>query len=150
MKLNLGSGFRPQSDHINLDIRPEVNPDIICNIEEGLPFKDNCLDAVMAFDVLEHIHLGKTVEAIEEIYRVLKPEGRLSVFVPSADGRGAFMDPHHLSFWNINSWLYYMDDAHRNLYGIKAKFKGHLQDVINSSYEQNKVIHTKGELYAVK
>jgi len=150
MKLNLGSGFRPQPDHINLDIRPEVNPDIVCNIEEGLPFKDNCLDVVMAFDVLEHIHLGKTVEAIEEIYRVLKPEGRLSVFVPSTEGRGAFQDPTHVSFWNQNSWLYYMDDAHRNLYGIKAKFTGHLQDVVNNSYEQNKVVHTKGELYAVK
>ena len=27
--------------------------------------------------------------------------------VPSTDGRGAWMDPTHISYWNENSFLYY-------------------------------------------
>ncbi len=60
---------------------------------------------------------------MEEIYRVLKPGGMFESSTPSTDGRGAFQDPTHVSFWNINSWLYYSDDAYRNLYGIKADFE---------------------------
>ena len=39
-----------------------------------------------------------------------------------------------------------MDDAYRELYGIKAKFKGSLEDLNTSPF----VIHTFGKLYAVK
>jgi len=150
-KLNLGSGLRPQPGYVNLDVRPEVNPDIVCNVEHSLPFDDNYFDEVRAWDFLEHIKIGKTIFVIEEIYRVLKPNGVFVIYVPSTDGRGAFQDPTHVSFWNINSWLYYCNDEHRALYGIKAKFKIiELQDVLSINYEQNKVIHTKGRLHAVK
>ena len=60
---------------------------------------------------------------MEDIWRVLKPGGMFNAMVPSTDGRGAFQDPTHVSFWNINSWLYYSDDAYRDLYGIKADFE---------------------------
>lgn len=150
-KLNLGSGPRKLEGYINIDIRPEADPDIVHDVETGLPYKDNYFDEVRAWDFLEHIRIGKTIFVMEEIYRVLKPNGKLIVYVPSTDGRGAFQDPDHKSFWNINSWIYYCDDEHRRLYDIKAKFEViELQDVVNSSYEINKVIHTKGELRAVK
>ena len=29
--------------------------------------------------------------------------------IPSTDGRGAFQDPTHVSYWNENSFLYYTD-----------------------------------------
>lgn len=148
LKLNLGSGLRPQPGCVNIDNRPEVNPDIILDITTGLPFPDNSVDRVFAYDILEHIPIGKTVPLIEEIYRVLKPNGVLEHFTPSTDGRGAFQDPDHKSFWNINSWLYFMDDQSRELYGIKAKFRGENQDYRTNS--ELGVVHTRGLLYAVK
>jgi len=51
------------------------------------------------------------------------------------------------SFWNINSWLYYMNDEYRDLYGIKAKFGGENRD---QSDKTNTVIHTVGDLWAIK
>jgi predicted SAM-dependent methyltransferase len=139
-RLNLGSGYRKKPGFINLDNRKETFPDILCDLAEGLPFKDSSVDEVWAQDILEHIPIGKTVFLIEEIYRVLKPEGRFISLTPSTDGRGAFQDPTHVSFWNQNSWLYYMDDAYRHLYGIKAKFKGVVQDI--DTDKNTKVIHT--------
>jgi predicted SAM-dependent methyltransferase len=147
MKLNLGCGFRKMEGFINIDNRYYVKPDVVADAL-ALPFKDNSADEVCAIDFLEHIPIGKTVSAVEAIYSVLVPNGLFRHVTPSTDGRGAFQDPTHVSFWNINSWLYYCDDLYRNLYGIKAKFTGMLRDVITD--QKNRIVHTHGELKAVK
>lgn len=123
LRLNLGSGFRPLKGYVNVDYRKECRPDLLCDVSEGLPYKDETVSEVVAVDFLEHIPIGKTVGVIEEIYRVLIPNGRFQSLTPSTDGRGAFQDPTHVSFWNINSWLYYTDQKHRELYGVTADFK---------------------------
>ena len=148
IKLNLGSGYRKLPGYINIDNRDNTPADLIRDITAGLPYDDNSVDEVRAYDILEHIPIGQTVSLIEDIYRVLKPGGKFEHFTPSTDGRGAFQDPDHKSFWNINSWLYFMDDQHRALYGIRAKFEGVNQDEITSS--RMNIIHTHGILYAVK
>ena len=101
IKLNLGSGYRPSEGFVNIDVNPDCEPDIVCDITYGLPYKDNEVDAIKAVDFLEHIPIGKTIFVIEEIWRVLKPGGIFEHVTPSTDGRGAFQDPTHLSFWNI-------------------------------------------------
>lgn len=148
MKINLGCGFRKIEGYTNIDNRPEVNPDMVCDVLNGLPFDDDSIDEVRAFDFLEHIPLGKTIQVIEEIYRVLKPGGIFESLTPSTDGRGAFMDPTHLSFWNRNSWSYYIIDEYRELYGIKAKFQGQVLDHITN--DALHIIHTHAVLQAVK
>lgn len=147
MKLNLGSGFRPQPGYVNIDISERCKPDLLHDITTGLPFPDDSVDEILAFDFLEHIPIGKTIGVIEEIWRVLKPGGTLEHFTPSTDGRGAFQDPTHLSFWNQNSWLYYTHDVYRNLYDIKAKFSIEFMQDYRSS---DNVVHTRGLLHAVK
>lgn len=53
--------------------------DIYANAEH-LPFMDQTIDAILMFDVLEHIGNGE--KAIQEACRVLKPEGRMIVQIP--------------------------------------------------------------------
>ena len=122
--LNRGCGYRHLPGFVNLDNRPEVNPDFAW--EASLfpwPFDDSSVDMIRADDFLEHIPIGKVVPLIEEIWRVLKPGGIFESSTPSTDGRGAFQDPTHVSFWNANSWLYYSEKPYRDLYGIKADFE---------------------------
>lgn len=122
--LNLGSGLRPLEGYINIDNRKEVNPDIVCDVTEGLPYDDNSVDSIRAHDFLEHIPTEKTIQVINEIWRVLKPGGTFASLTPDAEfGQGAFQDPTHLSFWVENSWLYFSEPNSRALYGIKANFK---------------------------
>lgn len=149
IKLNLGCGLRRLSGYINIDNRPEVNPDLVCDVLQGLPYQNSSVDEIRAHDFLEHIPLGKTIQVIEEIYRVLKPGGMLDAFTPSTCGRGAFQDPTHLSFWNKNSFLYFSDPECRALYNTKANF-GLLknEDVITNA--EWKIIHTHVIARAIK
>ena len=148
IKLNLGCGYNKLPEFINIDNRASLLPDVTCDLSESIPFKDSSVDEIIAKDFLEHIPIGKTVHVIEEMYRVLKRGGFLYAMTPSTDGRGAFQDPTHVSFWNKNSWLYYMDDAYRNLYDVKAKFVGNVYDVMTDRSEN--VIHTNCILRPVK
>jgi len=148
MKLNLGSGFRKQHGYINIDNRPETYPDLLCNIENGLPYDDGKVDEIRAVDFLEHLHQDKVIFVIEEIWRVLKNNGLFYSRTPSVDGRGAWQDPTHRSFWCINSWWYYSNDEYRKLIGTKAKFQGEVQDIVTD--QKMHVIHTEATMYAVK
>jgi ubiquinone/menaquinone biosynthesis C-methylase UbiE len=48
---------------------------------EELPFEDNSFDAILSFDVLEHVRsVGKT---LDECYRVLRPQGQMFLVFPS-------------------------------------------------------------------
>ena len=148
MKINLGCGMDKQEGYINIDNRPEMEPDIIADILD-MPFENDSVDEVRAFDVLEHIAIGSTIPAINEIFRVLKHDGIFQHHTPSTDGRGAFQDPTHVSFWNANSWFYFTDNKMRKLCGITAKFvKDLLCDQITD--KKNEVIHTYGIMRADK
>jgi SAM-dependent methyltransferase len=86
--LNIGSGNSPrQTGILNVDILDYDNVDIICDIH-SLPFKDKSIDAVLNIAVLEHVKSPQLV--LNEIYRVLKPGGKVFSVVP-------FMQPFHAS-----------------------------------------------------
>jgi glycosyltransferase involved in cell wall biosynthesis len=149
LSLNLGCGYRHLDGFVNIDNRAGVSPDLVCNVIDGLPYADSSVDVVRAYDFLEHIPQGKVIDVITEIWRVLKPGGTFESFTPSTDGRGAFMDPTHVSYWNINSWIYYSDDQYRGLYDIKANFElVGIKDVGHDS--ENGVIHTHVVARAIK
>jgi len=54
---------------------------LISNIKDGISFKNNKFDIVYSSMVLEHIFNFKNV--LTEIYRVLKPDGRVIIEVPN-------------------------------------------------------------------
>lgn len=148
-KLNLGSGFRKLEGHVNIDNREVCNPDIVWDLTQRLPFDDNTVDEVRAYDILEHMPQGKVINLIEEIYRVLKVDGVFESFTPSTDGRGAFQDFTHTSFLNINSHLYWTNKAYRELYDTKALFDIiKLYDVWTD--KENRVIHTHAILKKIE
>lgn len=52
---------------------------------EHLPFKDNSIDLIMVFDVIEH--LSHPEKGFSEIARVLKPGGKLLLHIPLKDNK---------------------------------------------------------------
>ncbi|MEK7515153.1 MAG: class I SAM-dependent methyltransferase [Patescibacteria group bacterium] len=64
----------------SVDVSPERNPDVIADVEKGLPLTDASYDNVLCFNLLEH--LSNPARALYETYRVLQPGGSLIGYVP--------------------------------------------------------------------
>ena len=105
LKLDIGGGLNPYPGYVTLDLREDA--DIVFDLNNGIPLPDNTVGVLNASHILEHLY-DKT-KIMAEIHRVLAPGGWAFIEVPSTDGRGAFQDPTHVSYWNENSFLYYTD-----------------------------------------
>lgn len=76
---------------------------------------DNSVGVFRAFDFLEHIPIGRTVDLMNKLYAKLAPGGVIISHTPAVCdaegkcGRGAYQDPTHVSFWTENNFWYYTD-----------------------------------------
>jgi hypothetical protein len=119
---DLGCGPNKPAGWNGVDKRPFRGVDLVHDLQEmPWPFKDNQVERFRASHILEHIQ--NPIRVMEEVYRCLRMDGVIDIIVPSTDGRGAFQDPTHVSWWNINSFQYYCDTRLRMLYDIKCCFK---------------------------
>ena len=84
-------------------------PYVVCSVND-LPYRDEIFDAVVFYDVLEHIIDAD--RSLDEIYRVLRPGGWLAATVPVEGQPGTF------------EWLRWKLRWHDDL---KAYAKGHVQ-----------------------
>jgi 2-polyprenyl-3-methyl-5-hydroxy-6-metoxy-1,4-benzoquinol methylase len=108
--LDVGSGYGYYSEwlaeknphlHIvaidQLDLAGVKGADFMrANLEQPLPFEDNCFDTILAFDIIEHIMAESSL--IKELYRICKPNGVLVGSVPhNNDG---FLPAYNLTFYH--------------------------------------------------
>jgi len=101
-KIDLCGAFSKPEGFISIDLQ---DADITADLNNGIPLPDNSCGVVRAYDALEHLENKQLV--MKEIHRVLAPGGMLLSMTPSTDGRGAWQDPTHVSFWNENSFWYW-------------------------------------------
>jgi SAM-dependent methyltransferase len=144
-RINLGSGKDWREDFLNVDIVERVNPDVLLNVCQPLPFGQQLLtqrfgpfvlnkgdfDLIMANDVLEH--LPDLVSAMRSCLDLLRPGGELHAQVPYDLSWGAWQDPTHVRAFNERSWLYYTD-WHWYLGWNDARFDLVKQDFVLSPY----------------
>lgn len=74
-------------------------PNIINAAGENLPYPDNFFDLILSHEVLEHV--ADDTQAIREMARVLKPGGRMVIFVPN---RGYPFETHGI-YWQGNYYF---------------------------------------------
>ena len=106
MKLNLGCGNDKRKGYVNVDASKQVNPDKVWDLEKTpLPFKDNSIDEIMAFHVLEHIH--NFIPLMHEFHRICKPGALLRIRTPFYSTWGQFNDPTHVRFFSPSTFNYF-------------------------------------------
>jgi len=85
MKLQLGCGTKSRPDWTNLDVRHLPGVDIVHDLNDSLPFKDETVDEILAEDILEHFPLAATERIFNDWIRVLKRGGEIEILVPNLD-----------------------------------------------------------------
>lgn len=122
LALDLGAAHRKPPGYLGVDQRAGEGVDIVATLPEKLDLPDGSVGLMRAVDFLEHV--PAKVPLINELYRLLAPGGMLLTMTPSSDGRGAYQDPTHVSFYNENSFWYYTDNQFRAFVPeIEARFQ---------------------------
>ena len=132
-KVDLCGGHNSPAGYLSVDLE---NGDIIADLEKTWPFEDGEVGVFRAHDALEH--LRNPIHTMKEAYRCLAPNGWFLTMTPSTDGRGAFQDPTHISFWNENSFWYYTQAEKAAYINTPVRFQeSYLQTYFPSEWHQN-------------
>ena len=84
LKLNLGSGNSPLKDYINIDLHSPL-ANVCLDLTNKLPFSDNSIDEIYAKHLIEHFSISEWPIIKKDWYRVLKPDGLLTIECPDID-----------------------------------------------------------------
>jgi predicted SAM-dependent methyltransferase len=84
MKINLGCGGHKKYGYINIDLNKAFEPDVVMDVTK-LDYKDNEIEEVLAYHILEHFNYDSAQKIVGEWLRVLKPEGSMYIIVPDVD-----------------------------------------------------------------
>ncbi len=147
-KIDLCGGIDRPSGYTSIDL---TGGDINADLNEGIPLPDNSVGILRAHDAIEH--LKDPQKTMAEAWRVLADGGMFAIMVPSTDGRGAFQDPSHVSFWNQNSfWYWTRKEQARYLHNDKIKFQAfRLETIFPSNWHKiNNIPYVIAYLYAIK
>jgi|RhiMethySRZTD1v2_1073278.scaffolds.fasta_scaffold34693_5 predicted SAM-dependent methyltransferase len=83
--LNLGCGARVHPAWTNVDIAPQAEGVIACNLRASLPFADATFGVVYHSHLLEHFSHQEAGAFLRECFRVLEPGGIVRVVVPDLE-----------------------------------------------------------------
>jgi len=82
-KLNMGCYKDIKKDYVNLDKYPWDGVDVVHDLEKlPYPFKDNSFAEIYMRCILEHINSNNTQNVLEEVWRITKPNGKVTIIVP--------------------------------------------------------------------
>lgn len=161
--LDLCSGPEPAEGYVGVDIlhqKPATLPTFLRDAKPGdviradlsvrFPFSDNEVGVLRAQDALEH--LTNKLHTIREAHRVLCHGGWFFSDTPSTDGRGAFQDPTHMTYWNSNSFWYYTSEQHRKFVSDAPHFQmWHIDNIYYSDWHKlHNIPYVRAHVSAIK
>jgi len=95
VKLNLCCAGILLKEFVNIDLQ-DFGQEIIHDLTKGIPYPDNSVDYIIIYHGMEHFiephHLMK------EMYRVLKPNGKVEIRVPHYSNNTAYEFTHQFIF----------------------------------------------------
>ena len=111
-------------DWFGIDYRDLPGVDLVQDLEV-FPWKipSESFNTAVANHVVEHIQPthGIFIKFMNEVWRILKPDGEFLIGAPYATSVGMFRDPTHVNFVNEETWSYFSPEDqlyHGYLYHI--------------------------------
>lgn len=108
LRLDLGCAGMTQERFYGLDILEVQGVDIVADLNEPLEeFPDNSVIEIYSSHTFEHIK--NFIGLMSELYRIVRPNGRIVVVVPHFSCPFAYSDPTHVRFFGLNTMHYFVD-----------------------------------------
>ncbi|MBX4210680.1 class I SAM-dependent methyltransferase, partial [Candidatus Parcubacteria bacterium] len=105
-KLNLGSGTDIRAGWVNLDSAKLPGVDVVHDIQKlPLPFKDGEFDIILCRDILQHVDY---TPILKDLYRILRPGGKLIIRVPHFTSKNNVIDPTHRSTFSVRTFDFFV------------------------------------------
>jgi SAM-dependent methyltransferase len=99
------------AEYKTMDYDATTGADIIGDIH-NIPLPDSSIDAIICHSVLEHV--VSPTGAMQEMYRVLRPHGKIFLHVPS-------IYPYHARAGHYGDYWRFFDDTIKILFGDFSK-----------------------------
>lgn len=97
-----GCGCPYEGEITGVDVDKDSQADVIWNLEKfPYPFKDNEFDAVYTHHCVEH--LADTIAVMNELHRITKAKGRVTILVPYGSSAWSLSNVTHKKFFNADS-----------------------------------------------
>lgn len=117
-RLNLGCGALSIPGTLGVDRVQRGSTHVIADLSRSLPFRNGSVSAIYIYHVMEHLDF---VRLMDELHRVLTPEGRLHIRVPHASSFGFWDDPTHVRPFTSRTFDYWEPNYHQE-YGFRTRF----------------------------
>jgi SAM-dependent methyltransferase len=100
--LDIGPGVNPIPGAETLDSNPRIPATIRHDLNVfPYPIPDNTYDMIHTSHCLEHLQGNNAIGALEEIWRIAKPNARVTVRLPHYSGRMAWFSPEHVKPFGV-------------------------------------------------
>jgi len=124
MKIYFGCGLDKKEGYINVDIRREINPDLVWDMEKTpYPFDTESVEEILLKDSLEHVSWRKVEDVIRECHRILRKGGVLKIQAPDLEAIAKKVILSGSYDWDkISYWVYggqdYPENTHKSGFTI--------------------------------
>lgn len=116
--LDIGCGANKQRGFVGMDHQKLEGVDIVHNWDKfPWPLEDESVLTAIASHVVEHVDPvnGHFINWMNEVWRILKPDGQFTAVMPYAGSPGYWQDPTHCNGVTEATW-YYFDPMHESNY----------------------------------
>ncbi len=137
-KLNLGCGNDYRQGYTNADISFAVGADVVFDLTDYVPFRDNTFDEVLCNNVLTQVQDPKKfVQVMNDLWRITKPDGQIFIRVPNAEDICSWQDPMDCRRFTDQTFTY-MEFEHRRYetYGTHYGFKPFVVELLDNNGRQ--------------
>lgn len=112
LKLNLGCGNSTIEGFYSLDVVGGAEIDILADLNEPLDLlPDNSVAKIYSRHAFEHVR--ELISLVEELYRVLAPDGTVEVIVPHFSNVYSFSDPTHVRYFGLYTMYYFVPQEYQ-------------------------------------
>lgn len=114
LKLDVWCGEKRSDGFTGFGPRKSSGVDVVHDLyDTPWPFPDSCADVVLFSNTLEKVDPSRLMDVLDEVWRIVRPTGRVHIAAHYANSFLANRDPTHMSRGFNEDTPYYWDPTRR-------------------------------------